>query len=52
MESSYIVVKLFLTNAYYIIQIALAPDVEILYTLTDSNNDRLRDSDNVQLVTE
>lgn len=37
---------------YYIIQIALAPDVEILYTLTDSNNDRLRDSDNVQLVTE
>jgi hypothetical protein len=37
---------------YYIIQVALAPDVEILYTLTDSNNDKLRDSDNIQLVTE
>lgn len=37
---------------YYIIQVALAPDVEILYTLTDSDNNRLRDSDNIQLVTE
>lgn len=37
---------------YYIIQIALAPDIDILYILLDTNSNKLRDSDNVQLVAE
>ncbi len=37
---------------YYVIQIALAPDVEILYKLTDSNNNQLLDSDGNKLLAE
>jgi len=37
---------------YYVIQIALAPDIEILYKLTDSNNNQLLDSDGNKLLAE
>lgn len=37
---------------YYIIQIALAPDIEVLYTLLDSNESRLLDSEGSKLLAE
>lgn len=37
---------------YYIIMIALAPDTEILFRLTDSDGNRLMDSDSAQILAE
>ena len=37
---------------YYIIQIALAPDIEVLYTLLDSVGNRLLDSEGSKLLAE
>lgn len=37
---------------YYIIELAISPDVDVLYTLLDSNGNRLLDSDSNKLLAE